>query len=218
VPAGAGALRPATGRASVPPWEDEPPPVDEWSRGDFDADRGARRTPPPAAASDVSDASRATGTAAGAPPRPAAAARVEGTPAAPEPVRTPLGDRWAALVAQLVEAGAVTALVRELALQSECVAFDEAERRIVLRVERESLRHPGHAERLQGALAGTLGRPVQLEVEAGAVQDTPARRDAADRARRQREAEARFGQDPLVQQLTAQFSTARVVPGSIKPL
>jgi len=36
--------------------------------------------------------------------------------------------------------------------------------------------------------------------------------------RRQREAEALFGQDPLVQQLTAQFSTARVVPGSIKPL
>jgi DNA polymerase-3 subunit gamma/tau len=194
--------RPAPRRTEVPPWEDEPPPIDEWSRGDAEAaPRGAVE---PAAARP--NAVRTVPAAAPAPEAP------------PEPRRTPLGDRWAALVAQLVESGAVAALVRELALQSECVALDDGERRVVLRVERESLRHPGHAERLQAALASALGHPVQLEVESGAVDDTPARREAAERARRQREAEALFGQDPLVQQLTAQFSTARVVPGSIKPL
>jgi DNA-binding YbaB/EbfC family protein len=99
-------------------------------------------------------------------------------------------------VAQLVESGAVAALVRELALQSECVSLEDGERRVVLRVERESLRHPGHAERLQAALAAALGHAVQLEVESGAVDDTPARREAAERARRQREAEALFGAGP----------------------
>jgi DNA polymerase-3 subunit gamma/tau len=192
--------RPGPQRADVPPWEDEPPPVDEWSRG-------AAGAMPRVPAEPVAARPSAPRTLPSAAPE-----------APPEPRRTPLGDRWAALVAQLVESGAVAALVRELALQSECIAFDDGERRVVLRVERESLRHPGHAERLQAALAAALGHGVQLDVESGAVDDTPARREAAERARRQREAEALFGQDPLVQQLTAQFSTARVVPGSIKPL
>jgi DNA polymerase-3 subunit gamma/tau len=136
-----------------------------------------------------------------------------------EPVRalspTPLGDRWDEHVRNLVEQGAVTAMARELALQSQCVAIDGNAWR--LRVERESLRAPAQRERLQMALRQLLGKPVTLEVELGANDDTPARRDAAARERRQLEAEKTIEQDPLVQALMQQYRTARIVPGSVKP-
>jgi DNA polymerase-3 subunit gamma/tau len=137
---------------------------------------------------------------------------------APAWTATPLGDRWAALVRRLQDANAIAALVRELALQAECAAIDGDDARIRLRVERESLRHPAHAEKLQAALAALLGHAVALEVEAGAVGDTPARREQRLREQRQREAEALIRDDPLVRELTAQFKTARIVPGSIKPI
>ncbi|MBS0433799.1 MAG: DNA polymerase III subunit gamma/tau [Proteobacteria bacterium] len=130
-------------------------------------------------------------------------------------VTTPLGDRWTALVKRLVEAGAISALVRELAMQSECTAFDEA--RIVLRVDRETLRSTANVDKLGTAIAQALGRAVALQVEAGTPEDSPARRDAAERARRQAEAEQIIADDPLVKALMAQYRTARIVPGSIKP-
>jgi DNA polymerase-3 subunit gamma/tau len=137
-------------------------------------------------------------------------------PTMPEPLqRTALGDRWAAVVAQLVERQAITALVRELAVQAELVAVDADTWR--LRVERESLRAAPLREKLQAALAEGLGQTVQLETEGGVPVDSPARRDAAERERRQREAEQIIHGDPLVQELMGQFKTARIVPGSIKP-
>jgi DNA polymerase-3 subunit gamma/tau len=67
-------------------------------------------------------------------------------------------------------------------------------------------------------LAEVLGiAPLKLEVEAGAVTDSPAKREAAERDRRQREAEDLIRNDPLVQEMLAQFPSARIVPGSIKP-
>jgi len=128
---------------------------------------------------------------------------------------TPLGDRWTALVKRLVEAGAIGALVRELAMQSECIGFDEA--RIVLRVDRETLRSAANVDKLGAAIAQVLGRAVALQVGAGTPEDSPARRDAAERARRQAEAEQIIADDPLVKALMAQYKTARIVPGSIKP-
>ncbi|MBP5989313.1 MAG: DNA polymerase III subunit gamma/tau [Piscinibacter sp.] len=128
---------------------------------------------------------------------------------------TPLGDRWTALVKRLVEAGAISALVRELAMQSECIGFDEA--RIVLRVDRETLRSAANVDKLGAAITQLLGRAVALQVEAGTPEDSPARRDAAERARRQAEAEQIIADDPLVKALMAQYKTARIVPGSIKP-
>jgi len=138
---------------------------------------------------------------------------------APELKTTPLGDRWATLVRSLCDRGAVGALVRELAMQAQCVAFDDTATpaRWTLRVERETLRSTANADKLQAALAQVLGRPVQLQLEAGVVEDSPARRDAADRARRQAEAEQIIHDDPLVQALMAQYKTARIVPGSVKP-
>jgi DNA polymerase-3 subunit gamma/tau len=95
---------------------------------------------------------------------------------------------------------------------------DGAEPQWRLRVERESLRAAGLVDKLRAALVDTLGiGPLRLEVEAGAVTDSPARRDAAERDRRQREAEELIRNDPLVQDMLAQFPSARIVPGSIKP-
>jgi DNA polymerase-3 subunit gamma/tau len=137
---------------------------------------------------------------------------------AQEIARTPAGDRWAKVVQQLVQEGSIAALARELALQSQCLSFaDEGDGVCRLRVEREMLRAPAHKDKLQAALAQLLGRPVQLEVEVGGVDDTPALRLAAERERRQREAEQIIHNDPLVQALMAQYKTARIVPGSIKP-
>ena len=142
---------------------------------------------------------------------------------APEPatvpasplVTTTLGDRWEAHVRALIEKGAVSALARELALQSECVAIAGDDWR--LRVERDALRAPAQRERLQAALRQLLDAPLTLTVELGATQDTPARREVAARALRLQQAEQAIREDPLVQTLLRQYSTARIVPGSVKP-
>ena len=134
-------------------------------------------------------------------------------------VHTPFGERWAGIVAMLEQRQLITALVRELALQAELIEqHDGAAPLWRLRVERESLRAAPLRDKLQAALAEALGiAPLRLELEAGTVQDTPARRLAAERQRRQQEAEQTIHNDPLVQEMLAQYKTARIVPGSIKP-
>ncbi len=134
-------------------------------------------------------------------------------------VPSALGERWAERVRQMIDAGAIGALVRELAMQAQCLAFDDSVAGVVcrLRVEREMLRAPVHADKLQVALALTLGRPVRIELEPGVAEDSPAKREAAERARRQAQAEQIIHDDPLVQALMAQYKTARIVPGSVKP-
>ena len=121
-------------------------------------------------------------------------------------------------VRRMVEAGSITALARELAMQAQCIAIDDsaAPMRCLLRVEREMLRAPAHRDKLQAALAEALGHAVQLDTEAGIAEDSPARRDAAERARRQGEAEQIIQDDPLVQALMQQYKSARIVPGSVK--
>jgi DNA polymerase III subunit gamma/tau len=128
-------------------------------------------------------------------------------------------DRWAALVQRLAEAGAISAMVRELAMQAQALALVDGvdAQRWQLRVERENLRAPALRERLQAAASQHEGLEVRLEIEAGAVDDTPALRDSAERDRRQAEAERVIHDDPLVQALMAQYKTARIVPGSVKP-
>jgi DNA polymerase-3 subunit gamma/tau len=134
-------------------------------------------------------------------------------------VRTPAGDRWTEVVERMVQAGSISALVRELAMQAQCLGVsgdgDTAVWR--LRVERETLRAPAQRDKLQAALSQLLGRPARLDIEAGVADDSPALRAAAERERRQREAEQIIHNDPLVQALMAQYKTARIVPGSIKP-
>ncbi len=142
-------------------------------------------------------------------------------PAVPEPAAlqaTPLGERWAGIVAMLEARQLIAALVRELAVQAELIEqHDGAAPLWRLRVERDSLRTTPLRDKLQAALAEALGiAPLRLELEAGAALDTPAKRTAAEKQRRQLEAEQIIHNDPLVQEMLAQFKTARIVPGSIK--
>ncbi len=129
-------------------------------------------------------------------------------------VATPEGAFWHEVVSQLVAADVITALVRELALQSQLVARDTDQ--WVLRVERESLNQTATRERLTTALQG-LGYSVALAVEIGRVTDSPARRNAAAAAERQLAAERIIFEDPFVQAMMRDFG-AKIVPGSIKPL
>jgi DNA polymerase-3 subunit gamma/tau len=143
------------------------------------------------------------------------------TPAsAPAPVPAALGDRWHRLVMRLCEQGTVTALTRELALQGGLRAIDSSAvpARWHLVVERETLRSAPLRDKLAAALAAELGQAVDLELEAGVPDDSPARREAAERQRRQAEAEAVIHNDPVVRELLSQFKGARIVPGSIKPV
>lgn len=155
---------------------------------------------------------------------PAAPVRAEESPVpAPAPVPTlvptPLGDRWQRLVLQMAEKGAISALVRELAWQAALVQADDDAQpaRWALVVERESLRSAALQDKLTAALAAEWGSPVVLELRPGMAEDSPAKRDVAERVRRQVEAEEAIRNDPVVQTLMGQFKTARIVPGSIKP-
>jgi DNA polymerase-3 subunit gamma/tau len=192
--------------------------------------QAAARPAPAAARSPVGPADAPPWDSNDVPPAPPASEGVRPPPvasgqepkalAAPTLHTTPLGDRWQALTTQMIERELVTALVRELAMQSQCLGVDESTQppRWQLRVERETLASSSVQARLQAALAEVLGHPVTLEVQVGVTDDTPARRDAAAKARRQQAAEAAILNDPYVQSLMNEFSTARIVPGSIKPL
>jgi DNA polymerase-3 subunit gamma/tau len=126
---------------------------------------------------------------------------------------TPEGDFWHSLVTELVAREAITALVRELALQSQLIARDEGH--WMLRVERESLNQSTNRERLQTALR-SAGHEVGLSVEVGVIGDSPAKRNAAAAQARQKAAEEIILKDPFVLDLMRDFG-AKIVPGSIKP-
>ena len=180
----------------VPPWESLP--------SDAPAPRAAARQAAPVESSPEPA------------PEPMAIARPAWTPSEPsgEPVATtPEGDRWYAAVQQLIASEAITALVRELALQSQLMGCDGDH--WTLCVQRQSLNQATARERLRAALA-EAGLAQQLSVEIGAVTDTPARRNAAAAQQRQRVAEEIVMNDPLVQTLMREHG-ARIVPGSIKP-
>jgi DNA polymerase-3 subunit gamma/tau len=132
------------------------------------------------------------------------------------PDMSPLGDVWSQTVNQLVASDAVGALTRELALQSQLCA--QAEGVWTLRVERESLNQSAAREKLQRALQTALGdAALRVNVEIGAVADSPARRNAAALAERQRAAEEKIHNDPFVQDMIRDWG-AKIVPGSIKPI
>ncbi len=178
-----------------PPWVDVPPPDDEMPASGGSA--ALRAAAPPALAVPA------------APPQ-----------AGTSFVASPLGERWAAVVGQMVESGSVAALVRELAQQAGLDRVDDSTQPATwhLLVERDSLRTDALRDKLCQALVVGLGQRLRLVLHAGVPQDSPSRRDAAERERRQRLAEAAIRSDPLVVELMSQFSTARIVPGSIKPI
>ena len=206
-----------------PPWVDDEVPDDDEGRAVADAHRGSD-----SAATDADPAAplpwRVVGQDAVAQNTVAASTDVANAaaPALLLPVgRSALGDRWAALIRPLVAAGSIAAMVRELALQAGPTALhalDGGGACWTLCVERETLRAPALVTKLTAALQAAVGGPVQLQVQPGVPQDSISRRDAQARDTAQRDAEATIQNDPAVRALMAQFRTARIVPGSIKPL
>ena len=65
-------------------------------------------------------------------------------------------------------------------------------------------------------LLRAAGHDVQLSVEVGVVNDSPARRNAAAAQARLKAAEDIILKDPFVQDMMRDFG-AKIVPGSIKP-
>ncbi len=127
-------------------------------------------------------------------------------------------ERWSAWIGALLGAQSVTALVRELALQAQCVSVDDAGLAVQLLVRSDSLRGEALAAKLADALRRHTGQEWRLVVALGEVTDSLALRDARRRERRQSQAEAIIRQDPLVQGLLSQFPGARIVPGSVRPI
>jgi len=190
-----------------PPWMDEAP----FEGEELVAAPPRRAAEPAAQAPEVLTA----------PSLAAPAPRYAGTTLPPTVTRTALGDRWAEVVSALVAAGSVAALVRELAMQAELEAVQNDGGAEVwrLRVERDTLRAPALADKLLAPLRDVTGMAsLRLELVAGVAMDSPARRDAEWAAQRQHDAEQTIQADPLVRAMLAQFSTARIVPGSIKPV
>jgi DNA polymerase III subunit gamma/tau len=138
------------------------------------------------------------------------------TPPSPEPALAPeaLADVWFACVRQLLEQEAVTALARELALQSQLVAQDPDT--WTLEVANASLIQPNGRARLEAALA-QQGWPVALRVQTGPAPDTPGRRLAQAAQARLQAAEAGLLADPFVQAMVRDFG-GKIVPGSLRAL
>ena len=140
------------------------------------------------------------------------------SPPAAQPLDEGAADFWHALVLDMVRAESVTALVRELALQSQLLARDASGQppHWLLRVENATLKQAAVRDRLQAALA-LHGHAVTLGVEVGPVADTPARRVADASRQRMQQAEQNVLSDPYVQHLMRDFG-GKIVPGTLKPL
>jgi DNA polymerase-3 subunit gamma/tau len=123
-------------------------------------------------------------------------------------------ELWHGLVEQLLQAQKIQAMTRELAMQSQLIT--RIDDKWTLQVERESLTSPANLERLQTALQ-SIGHELTLNVQIGAVSDTPALRMALRQQQRLEQFEQEVLSHPLVQQLMQTFD-AKIVPGSIKPL
>lgn len=141
-----------------------------------------------------------------------ASPHTQGQPLATTLLPTPLGDFWFETVQALVKADAISALNRELALQSELLAQEAGVWR--LRTERQTLNQASTRERLTQALRAA-GHEVSLQVETAPATDTPALRLAAQAAAAQQEAEAIIMNDPFVQRMMREFG-GKIVPGTLK--
>ncbi|SAL79139.1 DNA polymerase III subunits gamma and tau [Caballeronia arvi] len=103
----------------------------------------------------------------------------------------------------------------QLAFNSELTACDASS--VTLAVAVQMYTDATHVTKLKAALVEKLGRAIEVSVNVAPARRTAAALDAADRARRQQEAEQEIKQDPFVQSLIRDFG-ASIVQGSIKPI
>jgi DNA polymerase-3 subunit gamma/tau len=225
-------------RRAAPSPADEPPP---WADMDIPVDEaGASSTPsfdeamaPPDHASPAAPRRSATAPSTQTQAEPVASGHrltsppvASATPVAPPSpplVETELDATWHQQVMALGQQGLITALVRELAMQAQCLQQVPAHpggaaARWVLRVERESLCTDSNRERLQAALATLADGVAELQVERGKPTHTPALKEQAIREARQQAAQRLIEGDALVGELLSQFPGAQIVAGSIRPL
>jgi DNA polymerase-3 subunit gamma/tau len=204
---------PVISHGQAEPTLSEPPPWEDWPDTTDYADVQAIQMPVEHAAEP--EHRQATPAFRSLSVREATSGRADvPTQSAPAAVQaTPEGDVWLEVVQGLMAQDAITALVRELALQSQLLARDADYWQ--LRVERETLNHPASRDRLQTALQAAGHGDVKLVIELGPVTDSPARRLAVKAAEKMVAAQELIQNDPLVQALVRDFG-AKIVPGSIQ--
>jgi DNA polymerase-3 subunit gamma/tau len=192
----------------------EPPPWEDWpDTTDYADVQAVHSNVPPPPVPEVRQAATALRALPVREVMPSARADLP-TQAGPAAVQaTPEGDVWLEVVQGLMAQEAITALVRELALQSQLLARDADHWQ--LRVERETLNHPASRERLQAALLAAGHGDVKLGIEVGPVSDSPAKRLAVKAAEKMAAAQVLIQNDPLVQAMVRDFG-AKIVPGSIQ--
>ncbi|ALK89231.1 DNA polymerase III subunit gamma/tau [Limnohabitans sp. 63ED37-2] len=203
-------ISPPPAAQPAPLASDEPPPWEDWPDTTDYADQGGL-TSAPAVVAPTPAALRALPVREAPEPSSRLDMPRAAAPAAVQP--TPEGDVWMAVVQGLLDQETITALVRELALQSQLLGRDGAQWQ--LRVERETLNHAASRERLQAALLAAGHGDVKLHIEIGPVSDSPARRLAVKAAEKMLAAQELIQNDPLVQAMVRDFG-AKIVPGSIQ--
>ncbi|SAK74604.1 DNA polymerase III subunits gamma and tau [Caballeronia glebae] len=210
-PAAASEPQPASGNArksnDVPPWEDMPP--DDYAPA---GSEDAYFMPPddgfvPAFDSGPDDMRFNVEAAA----KPAPVIDTTPLPAAVPLDALGVSIEWAALAVELPLKG----VAYQLAFNSELTACDANS--VTLAVPVQMYTDATHVTKLTAALAEKLGRAVEVSVNVAPARRTAAALDAADRARRQQEAEQEIKRDPFVQSLIRDFG-ASIVQGSIKPI
>jgi DNA polymerase III subunit gamma/tau len=211
--ASASPTEPVSNHSQTEPTLSEPPPWEDWPDTTDYADVQAIHAPVEDAV--VPEYRQAAPALRSLPVREAPTGRADvPTLSAPPTVQaTPEGDVWLEVVQGLMAQEAITALVRELALQSQLLARDADHWQ--LRVERETLNHPASRDRLQLALQAAGHGDVKLALEIGPVTDSPARRLAVKAAEKMVAAQELIQNDPLVQAMVRDFG-AKIVPGSIQ--
>ncbi|WP_250534151.1 DNA polymerase III subunit gamma/tau [Caballeronia sp. AZ10_KS36] len=208
-PAAAPAPQPQAKPAAkvIPPWEDMPP--DDYAPA---SSEDAYFMPPddgyiPAFDNGPDDMRF------GSEPAPKPVAKADTAPLPPAVALDALGVdiEWAALVVDLPLKG----VAYQLAFNSELTACDANS--VTLTVAVPMYKDAGHVAKLKSALAEKLGRAVEVNVSVGPARRTAAALDAAERAKKQQEAEQEIQRDPFVQSLIRDFG-ASIVQGSIRPL
>jgi DNA polymerase-3 subunit gamma/tau len=204
---------PVISHAQAEPTLSEPPPWEDWPDTTDYADVPAIHTTVAHAA--VPEHRQAAPALRSLPVREATSGRADvPIQSAPPAVQaTPEGDVWLEAVQGLMAQDAITALVRELALQSQLIGREGEQWQ--LRVERETLNHAASRDRLQAALQAAGHGGVTLHIEIGPVTDSPAKRLAVKAAEKMLAAQELIQNDPLVQAMVRDFG-AKIVPGSIQ--
>jgi DNA polymerase-3 subunit gamma/tau len=150
----------------------------------------------------------------------AAVARVaEVTAKPPRPFLAVPELKWDGNWPQLAANLPVRGVAQQLAQQSELIMCDVSGELPLfkLRIAVETLRAAGSIEKLAAALTDFFARPVRVQTELGAVEQTANAAALAERDARLKQTEQIINNDPFVQNLMREFG-ARIVPGSIKPI